>query len=327
MNDKPLKIAVLASGDNSESEVSKRSAQSVSDALSTLAHQPYECHVVEIYPHGWFCRGVEVDRGEFSLPGVGRFDYALNMVHGTPGENGPLQGYLEMLGIPHSTASAGVMAITFDKKLCKSALRGTAGVNLAKEIIVNQGEQYNAEELVEELGLPFFVKPTCSGSSCGVVKVKTAEQIASALATAHAENSEAMCEEFIGGVEISQGVMEMEGGEITALPITELVTEREFFDYTAKYTAGLTDEITPARLSDELTAKVSETTRTIYRTLGCRGVVRIDYIIQDDTPYFIELNGVPGMSPQSIIPQQWAHIGLSIGEGFEIIINNNNCIK
>ncbi len=311
-----IKVAVMAGGYSSEADVSRRSAVQVCSSLDRALFDP---HIVEINHSEWICEGREVNRADFSVEGIGQFNYALIMIHGTPGENGPLQGYLEMLGIPHSTSSAGVMAITFDKKLCKAALCGLKGVNLAKDITLSLGEEYSVEQIVAHLELPLFVKPTQSGSSFGVSKVYDSSELGRAIELAREQNSEVICEEFIEGVEVSQGVMVC-GDETFILPITELVTDNDFFDYEAKYTPGLTSEITPARISHEVADKISQCTLAIYKSLDCRGVVRIDYIIRDGVPYFIEVNGVPGMSAQSIIPQQWAEIGLTIGEAFEKII-------
>ncbi len=318
MKPEKIRIAVIAGGDSSEAEVSLRSAQCVYESLSRELYEPY---IVTICAEEWSCPEGKIDRGNFSLEGVGKFDYALIMIHGTPGENGPLQGYLEMLGVPHSTSSSGVMAITFDKKLCKNALQGVEGVNLAKQVTLRRGESFCAEGSAGRIGLPLFVKPTTAGSSFGVVKVKSVDEIQGAIEVALTQGDEVMLEEFIEGVEVSQGVMATLKRDYV-LPITELVTEREFFDYEAKYTTGLTQEITPARIPAETTQLLNQTTLKIYKALGCRGVVRIDYIIKDGVPYFIELNGVPGMSKQSIIPQQWARAGLTIGDGFRLIIDS-----
>ncbi len=313
-----LKIAVVAGGDSSEAEVSLRSAAQV---FSSLDREKYEPYIVELSSKGWFCNQEEVNRSDFSVASIGRFDYALIMIHGTPGENGPLQGYFELLGIPYSTSNSGIMAITFDKKLCKRALRGVEGINLAKEITIRSSQSYSFDSIAESLGLPFFVKPTQSGSSFGVSKVRSKEEFEGALKLAFSENSEVMCEEFIEGTEISQGVMACSKKEYV-LPITELVTTNEFFDYEAKYTEGLTHEITPARISEEVAERVSRATLAAYKELDCRGVIRIDYIIKNGTPYFIEVNGTPGMSAQSIIPQQWAKVGLTMGEAFDLIIQS-----
>ncbi len=315
---KRLNVAIVAGGDSSEAEVSRRSAKQV---LESLPKDRYQGNIVEVSSSNWHCNGEEVDLGDFSTPTLGKFDYALIMVHGTPGENGPLQGYFELMNIPYSTSNSGIMAITFDKKLCKRALRDTRGINLAKEVTLRKGDNIDLEEIITILGLPFFVKPTQSGSSFGVSKVRSRDEFQRALDCAFSENSEVMCEEFIEGVEVSQGVMICSSKEYI-LPITELVTTNDFFDYEAKYTEGLTQEITPARIPDEIAQRVSQATITAYRELNCRGVIRIDYIIRDGVPYFIEVNGTPGMSAQSIIPQQWAAIGLTMGEAFSLIIDS-----
>ncbi len=313
---KQLKVAIMAGGYSSEAEVSKRSAAQAYDSLRGGLFEPY---IVEVSLEGWFCNSERVNKDNFSTPTLGKFDYALIMIHGTPGENGPLQGYFDLVGVPYSTSPAGIMAITFDKKLCKRALRDTEGINLAKEVIISKGESYNAEQIAESLSLPFFVKPTQSGSSFGVTKIKNIEELDAAIPIALSECDEVLCEEFIEGTEVSQGVMICSGKEYV-LPITELVTKNEFFDYEAKYTEGLTQEITPARISTEIAQKISSATLAAYKSLGVRGVIRIDYIVKEGTPYFIEINGTPGMSAQSIVPQQWREAGLSMREAFEMII-------
>lgn len=313
---KQLKIAVIAGGNSSEREVSLRSGQQVFDSLERDLFEPY---FVELQGSKMSCAGAEVDLNDFSLPDIGRFDYALIVVHGTPGENGILQGYFEFIGVPYSTSGVTSSAITFDKELTKMALNGTHGMEFAKQVILRQGDSYNTEDIIAQLGLPFFIKPNASGSSFGVTKVKSAEQIQSAVDEAFAQSPTIMCEEFIDGVEISQGVM-ICGEQEFVLPITELISHNEFFDFEAKYTEGMTEEITPARIAEHTAQRVGAATLAAYKKLECRGVVRIDYIIRDEIPYFIEVNGVPGMSAASIVPQQWAHIGLTMGEAYTKII-------
>lgn len=314
---KRTKIAVIAGGNSSEVEVSIKSSQQVFDCLDRDVFDP---KIVIINKNGWNCDGVEIDKNDFSLCGV-RFDYALIMIHGTPGENGILQGYFELLDIPYSSCGVEVSALTFNKSLCKSLLGGIPGINLAKEIILNKSDRVDLEFIVAMLGLPLFIKPNASGSSCGVTKIKEIGDIDKALEVAFLEGDQVMCEEYIQGIEVSQGVMITQGQE-WVLPITELVSKNEFFDYQAKYTDGLTQEITPARISHHLATQISETTLSAYKALGCRGIVRIDYIIKDDKPYFIEVNTVPGMSCNSIVPQQWREIGLTMGQAWEMIIRD-----
>lgn len=313
---KCLKIAVVVGGDSSEREVSLRSGAATAAALDRDRFDPT---IVDVSRGGWVTADGVIDKNDFSVGGV-RFDYALVMIHGTPGENGILQGYFELLGIPYSTCDVGVSALTFNKTLCKAALHGTPGMCFSREVALRRGDVVDARAIVDRLGLPLFVKPNQSGSSCGVSKVKRVEDLLPAIDEAFKESDMVLCEEFIDGVEISQGVMICEGKEFV-LPITELVSHNEFFDYKAKYT-GQSDEITPARLSQNIARKVSEATLAAYKRLGCRGVVRVDYIVKGETPYFIEVNTVPGMSEASIIPQQWAAAGLTMGDGLSLIIGD-----
>ncbi len=314
----PIKVAVIAGGNSSEREVSLRSAKQVFESLDRELYTPYLIDLKEI---SMTCNGVEINKNDFSLPDVGRLDYALIVVHGTPGENGILQGYLDLVGVPYSSSSTLVSALTFDKELTKLTLGGVEGMEFADQVIVRRGEKYDTQEIASRLRLPLFVKPNASGSSFGVTKAKSVEQISSAIEEAFEQSETVMCEEFIEGTEISQGVMICSGKEYV-LPITELVSHNEFFDYEAKYTAGMTDEITPARIADEVARRVSKATLAAYKKLGCRGVVRIDYIIRDGVPYFIEVNGVPGMSAASIVPQQWAAIGLTMQDGWRLVIED-----
>lgn len=256
-----------------------------------------------------------------------KFDYALIQIHGTPGENGILQGYFELMRIPYSTCTAEVSALTFNKSLCKLAVQGKPGIHLAKEIVLRRGEEIPAAEaIIKELGLPFFIKPNASGSSFGVTKIKTADTSAvnSAIEAAFRESDAVMLEQFVDGREVSCGMMVIDGKE-WILPVTELISEKEFFDFEAKY-EGACREVTPAELPEEIVRKLNVATATAYHTLGCRGVVRVDFIIDKatGTPYFIEVNTTPGMSAASIVPQQWREAGLTMGQAFGMIINETS---
>lgn len=312
---KRIKIAVIVGGDSSEREISLRSGSAIFDSLDRAKYDPV---IVDISARGWFVGAESVTKNDFSYSG-GKFDYALISIHGTPGENGILQGYFDLVHIPYSSCSVGVSALTFNKTICKAALAQTDGIYLSKEVVIYKGDVVESKSIVEKLGLPMFVKPNESGSSCGVTKVKSEGEILAAIELAFSESDVVLCEEFIGGIEISQGVMICSGVEYV-LPITELVSHNEFFDYQAKYTAKMTDEITPARLPSDVAHSVSRTTLAVYKRLQCRGVVRVDYIVRDGKPYFIEVNAVPGMSKASIVPQQWAAMGMTMGEGFDKII-------
>lgn len=317
---KRIFVAVLCGGDSSEREVSLGSGRQVYESLDRSRYEPV---LVDLCKDHWQTdQGVVVDKNDFSVAGR-RFDYALVVIHGAPGENGVLQGYLDLVGVPYSACSLAVSALTMDKSLTKSVLRRTMrrGAGFAKEVRLAPGATIDSDQIVCLLGLPLFVKPNASGSSCGVTKVKRVEELKEAINAAWAEGGDALLEEYIEGTEVSQGVMVC-GAEHYVLPITELVSKNEFFDYQAKYTPGMTQEITPARISATAASRISKATAAIYRTLACRGVVRVDYIVRDDRPYFIEVNTVPGMSAQSIVPQQWAAVGLTMGEAWDKIIQS-----
>lgn len=329
-------IAVIAGGDSSEDVISYRSGAQVYGCLDRAVYEPYfvvlrrgvwRVNPVDATPEG---ATVPVDLNDFGFiePRTGRrvkFDYALIEIHGTPGENGILQGYFELIGIPYSTCSSEVSALTFNKSLCKMALRGRPGINLAREILLHRGEPVpEVDTIIKELGLPFFVKPNASGSSFGVTKVKSAEEIAAAIEAAFAESDAVMLEQFVDGREVSCGMM-VAGGREWILPVTELISEKEFFDFEAKY-EGACREVTPADLPEDIVRRLNAATATAYRTLGCRGVVRVDFIIDRRTgePYFIEVNTTPGMSAASIVPQQWREAGLTMGEAFGLLIEETS---
>lgn len=312
-------IAIISGADSSEYEVSLKSANAICRSLDKNVYNPI---VVIISQSGWkTLSGDVIDKNDFTYIKNGAkvyFDFIINVIHGTPGENGKVQGYFDMLAIPYSGCGVEVSAITFNKMLTKSIVAAVKGVNLAKEVVLRDNN-IDVKSIIAQLGLPLFVKPNASGSSCGVSKVKSETQLQNAVDKAFKESEIVLCEEFIGGVEVSQGVMIVEGEEYV-LPITELDTKNEFFDYQAKYTAGYTNEITPARLPQSVAIETNRLTSEIYKLLGCKDVVRVDYIIKDGKPYFIEVNTNPGMSDASIVPQQWREIGLTMGQAWAMII-------
>lgn len=266
--------------------------------------------------------GTEIDKTDFSFTFGGvktRFDYAFIMIHGNPGENGVLQGYLEMMDIPFNTCSSFVSTITFDKHSCKRFL-DFSGVNLAKDRFIRKEEFCFADcdSIIEKLGLPLFVKPSDGGSSFGVTKVKRPNELAEAIKMAFEVSSSVLVEECIKGREVTNGIYTV-NGKIVNLPVTEIVTDREFFDYEAKY-LGQSREICPAPLGDELTRRVQRTSEKIYRYLGCKGLVRMDYFIRDDEIYFLELNTVPGMTAMSLVPAQVRAAGITMKELFNSLI-------
>ena len=319
-----LKIALLAGGDSSEREIALQSAAQIDAALD---HDKYDITLIDLHGRDWHYtapdgREWQVDKNDFSLTVEGarkEFDYALIIIHGTPGEDGRLQGYLEMMGIPFSSCSMTSSVITFDKITTKRTLAGR-GINLARERFLRRGEAWDAASIAGELGLPLFVKPNASGSSFGVTKVRTADELPAAVEKAFSESDEVLIEEYVAGREMGCGVM-IVGGKEYLFPVTEIVSKKEFFDYEAKYTAGFSDEITPADIAPEVKAELNRMTLEAYRACRCSGVVRVDFIVTPDgRPYFIELNSIPGMSPGSIVPKQVKAMGMTMGQLYDIII-------
>lgn len=320
------KIALLAGGDSSEWKIAMEGAAQIERCLDP---DKYDVYSILLRHGSWTYElpdgtTTQLDRNDFSLTIGGekiRLEYALIVIHGTPGEDGRLQGYLDMMGIPYSSCGFVSSVITFDKSACKRAVAGT-GISLAREILVDRHRALDPRKVVAELGLPLFVKPNASGSSFGVTKVKTEEELLPAVEAAFAESDHVLLEEFIEGREISCGVM-VAGGREYVFPITELVCETEFFDYKAKY-EGLSREITPAPLDEAIVRKVNAMTLSAYKALNCRGVVRIDFIVKGDEPYMIEVNTIPGMSAHSIVPQQARCMGMSLGELYDLIIEDTS---
>ena len=334
-------IALIYGGNSEEAGVSIKSGRNVADCICRENYNVYEillrgaswrvlnpsgcavdAEVAENCLNSPQIAGVEVDKTDFSFVAEGnrvKFDMAFIMIHGTPGENGLLQGYLEMMGVPYNTCSAYVSAITFDKHSCKRFIEH-AGVKMAKDVFLRRGSAWNAEEIIGELGLPVFVKPTNGGSSFGITKVKKVEELAPAIELVFKEYDSVIIEESIVGREFTNGIYP-KGGELVRLPVTEIVTSREFFDYEAKY-LGESQEICPAQIPDELTARIQDTTEQIYRYMGCSGLVRMDYIVRNDEIYFLETNTVPGMTAMSLVPAQVRAAGIPMAEFFNTLIDN-----
>lgn len=324
-------IAIVCGGDSSEHDVSIRSAQGL---YSFFDKERYNVYVVDVKKNDWhvnFTDGsiVKIDKNDFSFQQDGHkvtFDYAYITIHGTPGENGIIQGYFELLDIPYSTSGVLVEAMTFNKYVLNNYLRGM-GVNVGQSILLRRGEEdkYTDEEIAEKVGMPCFVKPAADGSSFGVSKVKNADQLAPALRVAFMESSEVMIESYLKGTEISIGCYKTKDKSVV-FPATEVVTQNEFFDYDAKYN-GQVQEITPARLSDDTARRVAEETSHIYDLLHCNGIIRIDYIISKDAEgndviNMLEINTTPGMTATSFIPQQVRAAGLDIKEVLSDIVEN-----
>lgn len=320
MNNK-INIAILAGGNSSEFEVSVKSAAFVFSVVDSTRYTPY---LVTIKGKEWAVDingdKVPIDKNTFGFTYNGTttlLEYALIVIHGTPGEDGLLQSYFEIMSIPYSTCSPVASVITFNKRLTKLALAGS-GVYLAKDFILLEGGNYSTTDIISKVGLPMFVKPTSSGSSFGIAKVKQEIELTPAINQAFLESNEVIIEEFIEGTEVSCGIM-VHNGRTVLFPPTEIVSKNEFFDYEAKY-MGKVEEITPARISSEELSAMYESMQIIYQKLNLRALVRMDFIIKDGKPYFIEVNTVPGMSPTSLIPQQAKAMGISATELINMII-------
>jgi len=320
-------IAIVCGGDSSEHDVSLRSAQGL---YSFFDKERYNVYIVDIKGQDWHVElpgGItaRIDRNDFSFVEDGQvtwFDYAYITIHGTPGENGILQGYFDLIGIPYSTSGVLVEAMTFDKFVLNQYLRGY-GVAVADSLLIRQGyEQLVSDDEIERrIGMPCFVKPAADGSSFGVSKVKNKDQLAPAIRKAMMESDEIMVEQFLDGTEISIGVYKTREKSVV-LPATEVVTSNEFFDYDAKYN-GQVQEITPARLSDDVTRRVREITSHIYDILHCNGIIRIDYIISREGKIFmLEVNTTPGMTATSFIPQQVRAAGMEMKDVLTEIVEN-----
>jgi len=318
-------IAIVAGGDSSEVFVSLKSAAGL---YSFMDKERYNLFIVTIVGKCWQVEWsdtekISIDKNDFSFSRKGEktvFDFAYITIHGTPGENGILQGYFDLIGLPYSCCGVLAAAITFNKFTCNQYLK-SFGVKVAESIMLRAGQIVSDKEVVEKIGFPCFVKPNVGGSSFGVTKVKNIDQVQPAVAKAFVEGSEVMIEAFMSGTEITCGVYKVKGKSVV-LPITEVVSENEFFDYDAKY-KGQVQEITPARISDSLTKRVQKLSSAIYDILGCKGIVRIDYIITEgEVINLLEVNTTPGMTATSFIPQQVKAAGLNITDVMTDIIEN-----
>jgi D-alanine-D-alanine ligase len=320
-------IAIVCGGDSSEHDVSLRSAQGI---YSWFDKERYNVYIVDVKGQDWHVElpgGVtaKIDRNDFSFVEDGKaklFDYAYITIHGTPGENGILQGYFDLIDLPYSTSGVLVEAMTFDKFVLNQYLRGY-GVAVADSMLIRRGFEHlvSEDEIEQRIGMPCFVKPATDGSSFGVSKVKNKDQLAPALRKAMLESDEIMVEQYLEGTEITIGCYKTSEKEVL-LPITEVVTKNEFFDYDAKYN-GQVEEITPARISEDWARRVREITSHIYDILHCNGIIRIDYIISKEGKIrMLEVNTTPGMTPTSFIPQQVKAAGMTMTEVLTDIVEN-----
>jgi len=312
-----MNIAIVAGGDSGEYAISMMSGKQVEEQIDRQLYQPY---LIEIKGNSWIClldgESYPVDKNDFTLhlPGKHiRFDMVFNSIHGSPGENGRLQGYLDMVGIPYTSSDVVTSAITFNKAFCKNIV-ARSGVLTPKSVHLFRHDNEKISKISELLSLPCFVKPNNGGSSVGMTKVSSAGHFPAALELAFREDSEVLVEEFIRGRELTCGVLRT-GGAVVTLPVCEIVSKKEFFDYEAKYTAGMAEEIVPAPVSSTIADECSRISASLYKLLNCKGIVRFDYIHDNEKFYFLEVNTVPGLTAASIVPkmikvQGWSYTEL-----------------
>ncbi len=306
-------------GYSSEVNISLKSGNVVYNHLDTEKYTPYRVHILK---EKWVVLDDEnteyqIDKNDFSFVLGDKkitFDCVFNAIHGNPGENGMILSYLELLNIPHTSAPFYQMALTFNKRDTLSVVK-EYGIKTAISVYLNKGDVINADEIIAKVGLPCFIKPNNAGSSYGISKAYTNEEVLQGIETAYKEDSSILIESFLNGTEVSVGVIQYKGA-IKVLPITEIVSENDFFDYEAKY-EGKSQEITPARISSEAKKRVEAVAEKVYKALNMRGFSRAEYIFVNDEPHFLEINTVPGMTLQSILPQQAAAAGISLFELFD----------
>jgi D-alanine-D-alanine ligase len=312
-------IAIIMGGYSSEVEISLKSGAVVYQHLSKEKYNTYQIHILK---NKWVLvddanKEYPINKHDFSSEINGKkitFDCVFNAIHGNPGENGTILAYLELLGIKHTSAPFYQMALTFNKRDCLSVLK-PYGIKTATSYYLDKGDIINVDAIIKKVGLPCFVKPNNAGSSFGISKVKTKAAMIPAIEKAYIEDSQILIEAFLDGTEITIGVLNYKG-EIKVLPMTEIVTENDFFDYEAKY-LGESDEITPARISDETHKKLVEIAKKVYKSLNMSGFTRSEFILVNGEPHFLEMNTVPGLTAASIIPQQAAEANISLQQLFD----------
>jgi len=311
-------IAIIMGGYSSEVDISLKSGSVVYQNISKKSYNTYKVHILK---NKWVlvdANNIEfpINKHDFSASVHGErivFDCVFNAIHGNPGEDGTILAYLELIGLKHTSAPFYQMALTFNKRDCLSVVKNY-GIKTATSFYLNEGDPINIEEITNKVGLPCFVKPNNAGSSFGISKAKTKKEIIPAIEKAFKEDNEILIEAFLDGTEVTVGVIEYEG-EIKVFPMTEIVTDNDFFDYEAKY-LGKSEEITPARISSELQSKLEKLASKVYRILNMSGFSRSEYIIVNNEPHFLEMNTVPGLTAESIIPQQAAAAGISLEQLF-----------
>jgi D-alanine-D-alanine ligase len=319
-------VAICAGGDSPEEEISLKTARTVFDNLDRSL---YEVILVKMRFSDWEAhfdgQRFAIDKNDFSFEWEGnkiKFDYVFIAIHGTPGEDGKLQAYFDLLKIPYSSPDHIGSTLTFNKWYCNTLLR-QLGYRVSDNFYIRRGDEVDTDKIADEIGFPCFVKPCSAGSSYGISKVKKSADLMIAITQAFEYDHEVMVEKGMAGKEMTCGVYKKEN-EIVALPITQIIPNGEFFDYAAKY-QGDSQEITPARISPEQTENIQQIAREIYRRLNLRGIVRVDFMLVENDPYIIEINAVPGMSAESLVPQQVSAAGISLQQFYTDIINATNC--
>ena len=318
-----IEVAIITGGDSAERDISISSANVV---YRNLERKRYNPTIINIQNNKWIAKKlnqkIEIDKKDFSLHANSRkikFDYVFMALHGPPAENGELQLYFDKLNIPYSSCNAEVSANTFNKAVCNKKL-SELGLRCPRSMHYNINEKIDIKEVINKLGVPCFIKPNQAGSSFGVSKAKTKEEIKQSINNAFHYDTEILIEEFIDGTEVSCGVIKR-NNKTTALPITEIISQNEFFDFEAKY-KGFSEEITPARINSDLTQEIQGITENIFDSMSLRGVCRVDFIIMNNKYYIIEINTIPGLSEESIIPKQIKEIGMSLPVFFDNWIKN-----
>ena len=319
------KIALVTGGYSGEAVISYKSAATIQNNIDATK---WDCYLIDIKPDGWFYQTkagdkIPVDKNDFSINVEGvyiKFDAVLVGLHGTPGEDGKLQGYFDCLGIPYTSCDAATSALTFNKRYTV-AVAAFAGIHVAKSLHLFKNESVAAKDILQQLKLPFFVKPNNGGSSIGMSKVNNAEELQSALQKAFKEDEQILVEEFIKGREFTIGVYKTRGN-IICLPMTEIISKNDFFDFEAKY-EGKSEEVTPAKATEKITQQIKETAEKIYKVFNCKGIVRIDFIYDEikELPFMLEINTVPGQSSASIVPQQVVVMGSTLKEFYSLLLD------
>lgn len=318
-------IAIVCGGYSGEYEISISSARVVAKNLDTIKYKPY---LIIIQQKDWYYENEKgerfsVDKNDFSLSLGGKkiqFEGVFNAIHGTPGEDGKLQGYFDMLQLPYTSCNQATSALTFNKFFCNRFVENL-GLSVAKSVSFLKNEKINKTDVIEKLKLPVFIKPAESGSSVGVSKVNKIEEFDKAVEVAFKEGDRVLIEEYIKGREIACGILK-KGKEIIVFPLTEIISKKDFFDYEAKYTANMADEITPADVSADVEQDIKTLSSFLFHQMNCEGFVRFDYILTQDDLYFLEVNTIPGMSEASIIPQMAEAFGMTKTELFTSALDN-----